>query len=258
MTKHVSTEDYPDKSQWLDQLENADAITVMLDNQVDAISALKQAGIAIDAAITAMAERLAASSDGRIIYAGAGTSARIGVQDGVELTPTFNWPEERLDYVIAGGMGALMASVEGAEDQAGAAQEAVTNININNKDVVIGLAASGTTVFTIAVLAAARQQGALTIGVANNRLTPLLDTAEYPILLETGGEALAGSTRLKAGTAQKICLNTISTLVMARLGRIKNGLMIAMKPTNAKLIRRKEQMDHFLSCLTNANTDNNR
>ncbi len=119
MTKQVSTEDYPDKSQWLDQLENADAITVMLDNQADAISALKQAGIAIDAAIVAMAERLAASSDGRIIYAGAGTSARIGVQDGVELTPTFNWPEERLDYVIAGGMGALMASVEGAEDQAG-------------------------------------------------------------------------------------------------------------------------------------------
>ncbi len=110
---------------------------------------------------------------------------------------------------------------------------------------VIGLAASGTTAFTIAVLAAARQQGALTIGIANNRLTPLLDTAEYPILLETGGEALAGSTRLKAGTAQKICLNTISTLVMARLGRIKNGLMIAMKPTNAKLIRRKEQMDQF-------------
>ena len=176
----------------------------------------------------------------------------------MELTPTFNWPEERLDYVIAGGMGALMASVEGAEDQAGAAQEAVTNININNKDVVIGLAASGTTVFTIAVLAAARQQGALTIGVANNRLTPLLDTAEYPILIETGGEALAGSTRLKAGTAQKICLNIISTLVMARLGRIKNGLMVAMKPTNAKLIRRKEQMDHFLSCLTNANTDSNR
>ncbi len=258
MTKQVSTEDYPDKSQWLDQLENADSITVMLDNQADAISALKQAGIAIDAAIVAMAERLAASSDGRIIYAGAGTSARIGVQDGVELTPTFNWPEERLDYVIAGGMGSLMASVEGAEDQAGAAQEAVTNININNKDVVIGLAASGTTAFTIAVLAAARQQGALTIGVANNRLTPLLDTAEYPILLETGVEALAGSTRLKAGTAQKICLNTISTLVMARLGRIKNGLMIAMKPTNAKLIRRKEQMDQFLACLTDFNTGNNR
>ena len=258
MTNHVSTEDYPDQSQWLDQLENADAISVMLDNQAVAISALKQASIAIDAVITAMAERLAASPDGRIIYAGAGTSARIGVQDGVELTPTFNWPEERLDYVIAGGMGALMASVEGAEDQAEAAQEAVTNININNKDVVIGLAASGTTVFTIAVLAAARQHGALTIGVANNRLTPLLDTAEYPILLETGGEALAGSTRLKAGTAQKICLNTISTQVMARLGRIKNGLMVAMKPTNAKLIRRKEQMDHFLSSLTNANTDSNR
>jgi N-acetylmuramic acid 6-phosphate etherase len=108
---YLTTEDYPDQSQWLDQLENADAIAVMLDNQAGAISALKQASAALDAAITVMAERLGASSSGRIIYAGAGTSARIGVQDGVELTPTFNWPQERLGYVIAGGMGALMQSV---------------------------------------------------------------------------------------------------------------------------------------------------
>jgi N-acetylmuramic acid 6-phosphate etherase len=252
---YLTTEDYPDQSQWLDQLENADAITVMLDNQAGAISALKQASATLDAAITAMGERLGASSSGRIIYAGAGTSARIGVQDGVELTPTFNWPQERLEYVIAGGMGALMQSVEGAEDHTDAGQTAVTNAAINDKDVVIGLAASGTTAFTISVLAAARQQGALTIGISNNRQTPLLDAAEYPILLETGGEVLAGSTRLKAGTAQKICLNTISTLVMARLGRIKNGLMVAMKPTNAKLVRRKEQMDEYLAKVTDHMTN---
>jgi N-acetylmuramic acid 6-phosphate etherase len=252
---YLTTEDYPDQSQWLDQLENADAIAVMLDNQAGAISALKQASAALDAAITVMAERLGASSSGRIIYAGAGTSARIGVQDGVELTPTFNWPQERLGYVIAGGMGALMQSVEGAEDNTDAGQTALTNAAINDKDVVIGLAASGTTAFTISVLAAARQQGALTIGISNNRQTPLLDAAEYPILLETGGEVLAGSTRLKAGTAQKICLNTISTLVMARLGRIKNGLMVAMKPTNVKLVRRKEQMDEYLAKITDHMTN---
>lgn len=249
MTTWVSTEDYPDASQWLDQLENAEAIAVMLDNQADAIRALKQASASLDAAVMAMAERLAASSEGRIIYVGAGTSARIGVQDGVELTPTFNWPKERLDYIIAGGIDALMESVEGAEDQTEAGNMAVVQAGINHQDVVIGLAASGTTAFTIAVLSAARQKGAMTIGIANNRQTPILEAAEYPILLETGGEALAGSTRLKAGTAQKICLNTISTLVMARLGRIKNGLMIAMRPSNKKLIKRKEQMDQYLSSI---------
>ena len=149
MSMYLTTEDYPDQSQWLDQLENADAITVMLDDQAGAISALKQASATLDAAITAMAERLGASSSGRIIYAGAGTSARIGVQDGVELTPTFNWPQERLEYVIAGGMGALIQSVEGAEDHTDAGQTAVTNAAINDKDVVIGLAASGTTAFKL-------------------------------------------------------------------------------------------------------------
>lgn len=255
MTSSVSTEDYPDASQWLDQLNNADAIAVMLDNQAGAISALKAASSSLDAAIMAMAERLKLSSTGRIIYIGAGTSARIGVQDGVELTPTFNWPQDRLDYIIAGGMEALMQSVEGAEDAAEAGQKAAASAAITEQDVVIGLAASGTTVFTIAVLTAARQMGALTIGIANNRATPLLSAAEYPILLDTGGEALAGSTRMKAGTAQKICLNTISTLVMARLGRIKHGLMVAMQPTNAKLVRRKQQMDSYLSGMASHHSD---
>ncbi|MBL6781794.1 MAG: N-acetylmuramic acid 6-phosphate etherase [Alphaproteobacteria bacterium] len=257
MTSPVSTEDYPDATQWLDQLNNADAIAVMLDNQAGAISALKAASSSLDDAIAAMAERLKLSSTGRIIYTGAGTSARIGVQDGVELTPTFNWPQDRLDYIIAGGMEALMQSVEGAEDEAEAGQKAVALAAINEQDVVIGLAASGTTDFTIAVLAAARQMGALTIGIANNRAMPLLSVAEYSILLDTGGEALAGSTRLKAGTAQKICLNTMSTLVMARLGRIKHGLMVAMQPTNAKLVRRKAQMDSYLSSMANHHSDKN-
>jgi N-acetylmuramic acid 6-phosphate etherase len=174
----------------------------------------------------------------------------------VELPPTFGWPPERLGYLIAGGREALMRSVEGAEDSAQSAKTDADELNMTSADIVIGLAASGRTSYTIAALDAARQGGALTIGIANNRDTPLLAAAEYPILIETGGEALAGSTRLKAGTAQKITLNLISTFVMARLGRVSNGLMVAMTPSNAKLRERKLRIDAMLADQTpKANTE---
>jgi len=182
-----------------------------------------------------------------LIYAGAGTSARIGVQDGVELPPTFGWPYERLGYLIAGGREALMRAVEGAEDSAENAKTDADDLNITSADIVIGLAASGRTRYTIAALTMARERGALTVGIANNRDKPLLAAAEYHILIETGGEALAGSTRLKAGTAQKITLNLISTFIMSRLGRISNGLMVAMTPSNAKLRERKLRIDAMLA-----------
>ena len=242
-----STEDVPRAEIWLDALDDSAALRAMLASQGAAAVAVESALEAIGASVKAVAARLAGSAEGRLIYAGAGTSARIGVQDGVELPPTFGWDAARLGYLIAGGAGALMQAVEGAEDNADAAARDVAALGVHADDVVIGIAASGRTPYTIAVLTAARGAGALTIGMANNRATPLLDAAEVAILLETGGEVLAGSTRLKAATAQKIAVNMLSTLVMTRLGRVRNGLMVAMRPSNAKLKARKSRIDRLLS-----------
>ena len=226
---------------WIDQLPPAEALAVMLDNQAEAIPALYRALPAIESAVTALHQRLRAGR-GRLIYVGAGTSARIGVQDGAELLPTFDFPAERVAFVIAGGPQALLRPVENAEDSAYAATQQLDELAITPDDCVLGLAASGHTVFTCTAVAAARQVGALTVGISNNHKTPLLAAAEIPIALATGAEALAGSTRLKAATAQKICLNLLSTALMTRLGHVRNGLMSAMTPRNDKLRRRRNQI----------------
>jgi N-acetylmuramic acid 6-phosphate etherase len=231
---------------WLDKLTSADALAVMLENQAEAIPTLEASLPKITSAIEAAHLSLSEHINGRLIYVGAGTSARIAVQDGSELLPTFDWPAARVDYLIAGGFEALVRPVEGAEDSVEAAREGVKALQIDTGDVVIGLAASGQTAFTVDAVNSAKRAGALTIGIANNRNTGLLSTAAYPILLETGAEALAGSTRLKAGTAQKICLNLISTQIMVMLGRVKDGLMSEMRPRNAKLLRRYAEIASML------------
>ena len=242
-----STEDVPSAEIWLDALDDAGALRAMLASQGAAVAAVETALEAIGASVAAVTARLGGSAEGRLIYAGAGTSARIAVQDGVELLPTFGWDVARLGYLIAGGNAALMQAVEGAEDSTAAAENDVATLGIKKNDVVIGIAASGRTPYTVGAITAARKAGALTIGMANNRATPLLVAAEIAILLETGGEVLAGSTRLKAATAQKIAVNMLSTLVMTRLGRVRNGLMLAMRPSNAKLKIRKSRIDALLA-----------
>jgi len=157
---------------------------------------------------------------GRLAYAGAGTSGRLAVQDGAELMPTFSWPQDRLLLLIAGGPQALIEAVEGAEDESEQAVDLVRRHAIGTRDVLIAVAASGTTPFTLAALREAKALGALTIGIANNRDTPLLADAEHPIWLDTGPEPIAGSTRMKGGTAQRIALNVLSSLIMIRLGRV--------------------------------------
>ena len=146
---------------------------------------------------------------GRLIYAGAGTSGRLAVQDGAELMPTFSWPEGRL-LLIAGGDEAMVRAVEGAEDQTEQAVE-LSRATPSAQGCLIAVAASGTTPYTLACLREAKQRGALTIGVANNPATPLLAEAECPVYLETGSEPIAGSTRMNAGTAQRITLSLLSS-----------------------------------------------
>jgi N-acetylmuramic acid 6-phosphate etherase len=220
----------------LDSWSTADMIGAMFEEQVAAAATVRDALPAIAAAVEDAVAAL--RRGGRIVYAGAGTSGRIGVQDGSELPPTFDWPTDRVVFAMAGGLDALTRSAEGAEDNEAAGAQTMADAKIGANDVVIGIAASGTTPFTIGVLRAAGTAGAVTIAVANNPDAPLFTVARHRILADTGSEVIAGSTRMKAGTAQKIVLNLFSTAVMVRMGRVYRGLMVDMRARNAKLRRR--------------------
>lgn len=224
----------------LDLWEPGEILDAMIEAQLAAVAATRAARPALERAAVAMEARI--RYRGRLVYAGAGTSGRLAVQDGAELMPTFSWPEDRLLLLIAGGREALLKSVEGAEDEIGRAERLVQQHVIDSKDVLIAVAASGTTPFTLACLRESKRRGALTIGIANNHGTPLLEEADHPIWLDTGPEPIAGSTRMKAGTAQKIALNLLSTLLMVLLGRVYDGLMVDVQAVNQKLVRRSEDM----------------
>ena len=224
----------------IDLWEPMDALDAMIDGQLAAAASVRAARRQILEAALAMARRL--GEGGRIVYAGAGTSGRLAVQDGAELMPTFGWPRDRLLLLLAGGDEAMVRAVEGAEDEAEKAANLIRSHDIGKADVLIAVAASGRTPFTLAALREAKRQGALTIGVANNQGAPLLTEAHCPILLETGAEPIAGSTRMNAGTAQRIALSLLSSLAMIRLGKVYAGLMVEVQAVNAKLARRRERM----------------
>ena len=187
----------------IDIWDPSDIAEAMIEGQFTAVAAVRAARNALVEASLAAEARL--RNGGRLVYVGAGTSGRLAVQDGAELMPTFSWPQD-----------------------------------IGVHDVVIAVAASGTTPFTLACLREAKRRGALTIGVANNPDTPILTEAGHAIWLDTGAEPIAGSTRMKAGTAQRITLNVFSSLVMILLGRVYDGLMVEVQAVNQKLVRRSE------------------
>ena len=230
-------ERYRDADRW----PSEESLAAMLDSQFAAFAAARDALPALAKAAKAAAARLSDGS-GRLIYTGAGASGRLAVQDGVELHPTFGWPNERLVYLLAGGDAALVHSVEGAEDDGEAGGAAVAELRPGRDDVLVAVAASGTTAYTRAAQAMARRAGALTVGLANNPEAPLLAEAEIAVLLRTGPEFLAGSTRMAAGTAQKIALNLFSTQLMIELGRVYQGLMVNVAPANAKLVARSQRI----------------
>ena len=199
-----------------------------------AVEAVRRALPELERAAGAMRERL--SAGGRLAYLGAGTSGRLAAQDAAELEPTFGFG--RIVILLAGGELAGTHAREGAEDDEEAGGDAVERAALGGDDVLVGVAASGRTPFTVAGVRRARERGALTVGIANNPGTPLLAVAEHAIFLDSGPEVLAGSTRLVAGTAQKIALNALSTAVMIRLGGAYRNLMVGMEPTNSKLRKR--------------------
>jgi N-acetylmuramic acid 6-phosphate etherase len=222
----------------IDLWDSSDILDAMLEGQFAAVAAVHAARPALERAGRGIEERLRAG--GRLVYAGAGTSGRLAVQDGAELMPTFSWPAERLILLMAGGHDALLRAVEGAEDETEHAAALLRDHGIDDKDALVAVAASGTTPFTVACLREAASRGALTVGIANNPRTPLLDEADHPVWLDTGAEPIAGSTRMKAGTAQRVALTMLSSLVMIRLGHVYEGLMVDVQASNSKLVRRSE------------------
>ena len=238
----MSTEDQPPKNLWIDQLSINDATQIMLENQEEAILAVKKALPQINKVIIEVYNRLKKYPQSRLIYAGAGTSARVGLQDGVELHPTFGWPKKRVNFIIAGGNEAVFSSIEGAEDDTNSMQKLAEEIQFSKGDVLIAIAASGNTPFTRECILKSRENSTLSIAISNNKEGEILKFSDLGIVLDTGFEIIAGSTRLKAATAQKICLNIISSMIMTKLGFVKNGLMTHLVPTNAKLIKREKEI----------------
>jgi len=229
-------------------LASAEEIVSIIQDQDETIAkAMRSQASNIARAIEAIADRM--RNGGKLVYAGAGTSGRIAMLDASELPPTYGVDASSAQVLMAGGTKAFFAAAEGAEDDEEAGIEAV-NANVSPEDSLVGIAASGSTPFTVAAVRRANMIGALTIGVTSTPGTPLARDPDIPIVVETGPEVIFGSTRMKAGTAQKLVLNTISTGVMIQLGRVYSNLMIEMPATNAKLRSRSVSMVEIASGAT--------
>lgn len=230
------TESRNPRSTHIDQLTTLEMLHIMNDEDATVATTVRQAlpqiARAVDAIVTALRD------GGRLIYVGAGTSGRIGVLDASECVPTFGTPPELVRGLIAGGPDALTTSIEGAEDDADAGRADLLALALAPSDAVVGIAASGRTPYVIGALEAANEIGALTIAIACNSPAPILERAQIAIAAPVGPEVITGSTRLKAGTAQKLIVNMLSTASMIRMGKVYQNLMVDVQITNQKLARR--------------------
>ena len=220
----------------LDLYPAADLLAAFVDDQFQAVEAVRAALPQLQAALDAALPRIQAG--GRLLYAGAGTSGRLGVLDSVELPPTFGWPRERAVAMLAGGHGAMFQAVEGAEDDRALGAADIASLHPSPNDVLLAIAASGGTPYVLGAIEAGRAAGALTVGFANNPDAPVTASADFGVTLDTGPEVISGSTRLKAGSAQKMALNTFSSSLMVKLNKVYGNLMVDVQATNAKLVRR--------------------
>ena len=223
----------------IDQLPTLEMLRVINEEDARVAEAVRQALPAIAEAVELMAARI--RGGGRVFYVGAGSSGRIALQDAVEWTPTFGTPPDLVQTLMAGGEEAFVHSVEGAEDDRDAGYSEVKE-RVSARDVVIGVAASGRTPYVIGALEAANEIGAATVAVTCNDPAPILDLAQVKIAAVTGPEVIAGSTRLKAGTAQKMIFNMLSTATMIRLGKVYGNLMVDVVASNQKLHQRARRV----------------
>lgn len=259
MTSHdvlatLSTENRDPRFDAIDTQSVAELAELMNDTDATVPAAVRASLPQIVPAIEATAERM--GRGGRLVYVGAGTPGRLGVLDASECPPTFNTPASLVFGVIAGGPTAISNPIEGAEDDAEAGRAAMDDAQIGELDTVIGIASSGRTPYVVAAVERARERGALTVGLSCNTDTALSAASEHGIEVELGPEFITGSTRLKAGTAQKLVLNMFSTISMVRLGKTYGSLMVDVRATNVKLRERAIRIVRTITGADRATAEN--
>ncbi|MEN1886277.1 N-acetylmuramic acid 6-phosphate etherase [Streptomyces mirabilis] len=236
----LTTEAFRPELSEIDRLSTLEIAKIMNAEDATVPTAVATQLPRIAAAIDAVAERM--SRGGRLIYAGAGTAGRLGVLDASECPPTFNTDPSEVVGLIAGGPSAMVTSVEGAEDSKELAEADLKELSLTPDDTVVGVSASGRTPYAVGAVEHARARGALTIGLSCNAHSALAAAAEHGIEIVVGPELLTGSTRLKAGTAQKLVLNMLSTITMIRLGKTYGNLMVDVRASNEKLRARSRRI----------------
>jgi N-acetylmuramic acid 6-phosphate etherase len=234
------TEQSNPRTRDIDRLSTLEIARIINDEDKRVALVIEQATPQIAQAIDAIVNRI--QQGGRLIYVGAGTSGRLGLLDAVECVPTFGTPPELVVGLIAGGERAFTKAVEGAEDNQQAGRDDLDAINVTSNDAVVGVAASGRTPYVVSALKYANEIGCAAIGIACNQPAPLLDVADIKIALPVGPEVITGSTRMKAGTAQKMVLNMLSTATMIKLGKVYGNLMVDVQTTNEKLVHRARRI----------------
>ncbi|MBY7734684.1 N-acetylmuramic acid 6-phosphate etherase [Francisella philomiragia] len=240
MLKNINTEKRNPRSFNLDSMSVQESVNLMIDEEYGVIEALKEQSLNIAKIVEVTSQAL--KKGGRVIYVGAGTSGRLGILDAVECPPTFSVDYNTIIGLIAGGEKAFIQAQEGAEDNPDFGKADLLRINLTAKDVVIGIAASGRTPYVIGALEYANSIGATTIAISCTKQAKISSYADYNVEAVPGPEVLTGSTRLKAGTTQKLILNIISTLSMVSVGKVYQNLMVDVKPTNEKLVERSKNI----------------
>jgi len=236
MTSYTKITEQPSLHDDLDQLSTLELLQKMNEEDKKVANAVTEVIPNIEELVEALVERF--HKGGRLFYIGAGTSGRLGILDASEIPPTFGMPHDRVIGIIAGGDMAIRKAVEFAEDNTLQAWKDLQKFNIGSNDVLVGIAASGTTPYVLGGIADAKANGILTAGITNNPGSPLAKEVDIPISINVGPEFVTGSTRMKSGTSQKLALNMISTAMMIRIGRVKGNKMVDMQLSNNKLVDR--------------------
>jgi N-acetylmuramic acid 6-phosphate etherase len=235
------------KSIHMDKMSTGEMARLVISANYDAVRAVEDAAESIALAVDAIAE--AFERGNRLFYVGAGTSGRLGVIDASDCPPTFGVPYDMVQGIIAGGKERMFTAGENAEDKYDNGKEALIEYGVRGGDVVVGISAAGNAAYVLGAIEYAKSLGCVTVGVSSNDGTLILNAADIAIFTDTGAEVLTGSTRLKAGTAQKIVLNTLTTCAMAKTGKVYENMMINLAPSNEKLRRRVIRIvTEILSC----------
>lgn len=240
MLESLTTEKYNQQTVHLDTMSTQEILSIMNEEDASVPKAIRGQIPQIEKLVKRVITSF--QDGGRLIYVGAGTSGRLGILDAAECPPTFSTTPEMVQGLIAGGTSAIQAAVEGAEDNEGLGKEDLQALSITSKDTVIGIAASGRTPYVVGALKYAKESGASTGSISCNKDAVISQYSDVAIEVVTGSEVLTGSTRLKAGTAQKLVLNMVSTASMIGIGKVYKNFMVDMKPTNSKLIERGKRI----------------